>query len=325
MTAMKVLIIGGAGYIGGVTAQQFDKSGHEVVVLDNLSTGHKHNIENLKLVEAEAGDTQALKNLFSEHQFDCVLDFAAKIQVGESVEKPKEYFINNSFDALTVIDEAVKAGVKNIILSSTGSLYGNPEKQPISEETPVDPLNPYAMSKYLTENILRSYGLTHNLNWLAFRYFNAAGAVGRIGPDYPFRTHLLPSVIHAQQKNEPVKIFGTDYDTADGTAVRDYIHVEDIARAHVVGAEKMAQGLELRREINLGTSHGFSVKEVIAMVEKVSGRPVQQQEEGRRDGDSPKTVASNELAKELLGWTPDHDLEKIVADALEWQHKYQPV
>ena len=321
---MRVLIVGGAGFIGGVTSQLFKKAGHEVVILDNLSTGHRHNVEGFELVEADAGDQKAVAALFKDYQFDTVLDFAAKIQVGESMEKPREYYANNTIDALNVLDYAVKAGVRNVILSSTAAVYGNPDTSPVKETAAADPLSPYGISKYLTEWLLKSYKLTSELNWTAFRYFNAAGAYGRIGPEYPFRTHLLPSVIHAQLRNETVKIFGTDYDTPDGTCIRDYIHVVDIAAAHVMAAEQMVTGKRVCQAVNLGTNRGYSVREMIAAVELMSGAPVKQKEVDRRAGDPASYYASNALAAKLFGWKPHKSLDDIVRDALVWQTKYQP-
>lgn len=319
---MKVLIVGGAGYIGGTTALLFKKAGHDVVVLDNLSTGHRHNIPELELVEADAGDANAVSRVFGYRQFDAVLDFAAKIQVEESMHEPKMYFTNNSFDALTIVDEAVKAKVKNVILSSTAAVYGNPTLSPVTEDMAPNPLSPYGMSKFVTECMLRSYELSHGLKWTAFRYFNAAGAYGRVGPDYPFRTHLLPNVIHAQQHDQPIKIFGGDYDTPDGTCVRDYIHVADVARAHVMAAEQMVGGSHVNQVVNLGTSRGSSVLEIIDSVERISQKAVKRAAAKRRPGDAAMYYASNALAKKLFGWEPQKSLDDIVQDAITWQTKY---
>lgn len=321
---MKVLIVGGAGYIGGTTAHLFKEAGHQVVVLDNLSTGHKHNIPDFELVEGNAGDEQLLTQVFAKHKFDAVLDFAAKIRVEESMTEPKLYFTNNTVEALRLIDAAVQAGVKNLIFSSTAAVYGNPEKSPVDESMPTGPLSPYGMSKFMAECLLRSYGITHNLNWTAFRYFNAAGAYHRIGPEYPFRTHLIPSILYAQLHGQTFEIFGDHYETPDGTCVRDYIHVADVARAHVVAAEQMVAGKKVQRPVNLGTSKGSSVLEVLAAVEKVSGQPVKQVRKAARAGDAAAYFASNKLAKELFGWEPEKDLETIIDDALAWQKRYQP-
>jgi UDP-glucose 4-epimerase len=321
---MKALIVGGAGFIGGTTTRLFIEAGYDVVVLDNLSTGHRHNLEGVKLIEGDVDNAALLQKLFADHQFDIVLDFAAKIQVGESMQEPKLYYQNNTLGPLVLLDEAVRAGIKHFIFSSTAAVYGNPAHSPVVETAPLDPQSPYGISKYLAEWLLKSYKITHQLNWVALRYFNAAGAYGRIGPDYPFRTHLLPSVIHAQLRDEPVQIFGTDYDTPDGTAVRDYIHVADVAAAHVAAAERMVGGTKVCRAVNLGTGRGYSVLEIIAAVERLSGRPVKRTNGARRPGDPASYYASNMLAKELFGWEPKRSFDDIVRDALAWQTKYQP-
>ena len=320
---MKTLINGGAGFIGATTAKLFAAAGHDVVIYDNFSTGHKHNVDGLTVINGDSGDVATLAPALKD--VDVVLDFAAKIRVDESMEQPKLYYTNNTFDALTVIDEAVKAGVKNFILSSTAAVYGNPEDSLVTEKTPTNPVSPYGISKLIAEQLLRSYEITHNLNWTAFRYFNAAGASGRIGPDYTFRSHLIPSVIYAQQTGEAVKLFGDDYNTPDGTAVRDYIHVEDIGRAHVMAAEKMLAGATVCQPVNLGTKRGSSVLEIVKAVERISGKPIEHKNVGRRAGDAAAYYASNDLAKSLFGWRPQKSLDEIVKDALDWQNKYKPL
>jgi UDP-glucose 4-epimerase len=321
---MNVLIVGGAGYIGGTTAHFFHEAGHTVTILDNLSTGHRHNISDLHLIEGDCGDIAFLDRHLDQHTFDVVLHFAAKIRADESMEQPLKYFQNNTFNAAVLIDACARAGVKNLIFSSTAAVYSSSDPGLITEERPVAPPNPYGRSKYLTEQILTSYQQTHNLNWLAFRYFNAAGAYHRIGPDYPFLTQLIPRAIKSALVNKPFTVLGSDYDTPDGTCVRDFIHVVDIARAHIAAAEKMVAGTIIQRPVNLGSQQGFSVLEVIKMVERVTGKTIEVQHLDRRPGDSPQVIADASLAAQLFDWRPQHGLEKMVRDAYVWQSQYRP-
>lgn len=316
---MKVLIAGGAGYIGGVTTRLFEEAGHEVIVLDNLSTGHAYNLKSTKLLQIDLTDSQAVDALLDEHKFDAILDFAAKIQVEESTREPKLYFTNNAFGALNLVDAAVKKGMKNFIFSSTAAVYGEGTGGAVGEDDPKDPINPYGASKYIMEQILHSYGLSHDLNWVAFRYFNAAGGYQGIGPDYPEVTHLISRAIEAILGNGELTVFGSDYDTADGTGVRDYVHVYDIAQAHVIAAEKMVAGEKFNQPINLGSNHGSTVLEVIAALETVSGKKVPYIMGSRRAGDPGKLIASNDRAKKLLGWSTTKDLGQIAKDAWDWQ------
>ncbi len=319
---MKVLIAGGAGFIGGTTAQLFVEAGHKVVIIDNLSTGHRHNVPGIELIEMDVGDIGSLKSVLDAHHFDAALQFAAKIRVEESMEHPLDYLQNNAFASAALIDGLVASGIKNIIFSSTGSVYGEPKIVPIPETAPTHPINPYALSKRLTEEILHSYQLTGGLNWTAFRYFNAAGAYGRIGPEYPVITHLIPSLLQAIDSGRPFTLYGDDYDTPDGTSIRDYIHVHDIARAHVTAAERMAGGAIINQPVNLGSSQGYSVKEVLAMVERVTDHSVDINDAPRRPGDASRIIADNKLAGQLFDWRPEHNLESIVKDAYAWQQAY---
>ncbi|MBW3537885.1 UDP-glucose 4-epimerase GalE [Candidatus Parcubacteria bacterium] len=316
---MRVLIAGGAGYIGGVTAKLFQEAGHDVVVFDNLSTGHRHNLQDAELVVGDLTKPGDLQALFDGRRFDVVLNFAAKIQVEESMRRPRLYFENNSFGALRLIDAAVEAHVKNFIFSSTAAVYGQPETVPIPESAQLKPINPYGLSKLLVEQMLANYQLTSGLGWTSFRYFNAAGAYRGIGPEYPVMTHLVPKAIEAVIQSGELKVFGHDYDTPDGTALRDYVHVYDIAKAHVLAAEQMAGGQVFNRAINLGTGRGHSVLEVVKTLEKVAGRPIKYQVTDRRPGDPAALVASNRLAQRLLGWSAERGLEQIIADAYAWR------
>ncbi len=318
---MKVLVVGGAGYIGGVTTLLLEEAGHEAVVFDNLSTGHAHNLKKAKLIKGDILDRKALTNAFKTQKFDAVLCFAAKIQVEESVREPWLYYTNNSVGALNVIDAAAKSGVNNFIFSSTAAVYGEPAANPIDESAETSPINPYGISKLLVEQMLYGYELAYKLNWVAFRYFNATGAYGGIGPEYPVVTHLISKAVTALQTGKTLDVFGTDYPTKDGTAVRDFVHVADIARAHVIAAEQMVAGKKMCQPINLGSGRGYSVLEVLAAIEKAAGKKIRRRDAMRRAGDPAELIAGNARAKKVLGWTPEYDLERIVSDALQWHEK----
>ncbi len=315
---MKILIVGGAGYIGGVTSRLFEAAGHDVTVFDNLSTGHRFNLKSSRLNQGDMLDKSAVARLFIGEIYDAVLAFAAKIQVEESMREPYLYLSNNVFGPLAVVDEAVKAGVTNFIYSSSAAVYGEPSQVPLTESSAKQPINPYGASKWLMEQILASYQITHELNWVAFRYFNAAGGYEGIGPDYPVVTHLISRALIANQDGDELQVFGDDYDTKDGTCVRDYVHVEDIARAHVLAAEQMVSGKKLQQAMNLGSGQGYTILEVLEAVKKASGKPVPYKVASRRPGDPAMLIADASLAKRTLGWEPQHDLDAIVADALEW-------
>lgn len=316
---MRVLVAGGAGFIGSITGRLFSAAGHKVAVFDNLSTGHRHNLQKTPLIIGDLRNPEQVEAVFQDHKFDLVLNFAAKIQVEESIGSPKDYIENNVFGTLNLIDAAVRAGVKNFIFSSTAAVYGQPKTLPISEDAPKAPINPYGLGKYLVEQVLYSYQKTHSLGWLALRYFNAAGAYNGIGPDYPFITHLIPQAIESALAKNELKVFGGDYPTPDGTCVRDFVHVKDIARAHLLAAEKMTQNQAFNQAINLGSGQGYSILEVIKTLEKSLGYPVNYQIKARRPGDPAELVASNTLAKTTLGWQPEADLAEIIQDALDWR------
>jgi len=246
------------------------------------------------------------------------MHFAAKIQVAESMHKPYEYFETNTVGALNVIDQAIKQKVKNYILSSTAAVYGAATHIPLREDDPTLPVNPYGASKLLAEQILRSYQVTHNLNWVALRYFNVAGAYDGVGTDYPFISHIIPMLLDKMAKKEPIIINGKDYDTPDGTAIRDYTHVVDVARAHLLAAQKMLDGKTLNQPINLGSRSGYSVKQVADMFNKVTGANMPLVYGKRRVGDPPKLIASHARAKKMLDWEPQYDLEKIIKDHYDW-------
>ena len=316
---MNMLIIGGAGYIGGVTAHLAVHKGHAVTVADNLSTGNDYNIpKEAQLTMVDIRDRAAVAKLFADTRYDAVMHFAAKILVPESMEKPYDYFETNTVGALNVIDQAARHKVKSYILSSTAAVYGAPAHVPLQEDDPCRPVNPYGASKLLTEQILQSYHITHGLQWAALRYFNVAGAYDGVGTDYPFVSHIIPMLLDKMHKGEPITINGDDYDTPDGTAVRDYLHVLDLAHAHLLAAEKMLVGTALNQPINLGSQQGYSVKEVAETFNRVTGANLPIKYGTRRAGDPPKLVASNERAKQLLGWQPTLNLQTIITDHYTW-------
>lgn len=316
---MKTLIIGGAGYIGGVTTHLAYEAGHTVTVLDALSTGRAYNVpEGVQLIKGDVRDRSFVQSVFAEHEFDTVMHFAARILVPESMKQPYDYFETNTFGAMNVIDAAVHHGVKNYIFSSTAATYGEPKHVPLTEDDPTHPVNPYGWSKLLAEELLQSYHTTHGLQWAAFRYFNVAGAYSGVGTDYPFVSHIIPSLLASMHTKKPIIINGDDYDTPDGTCIRDYVHVADIARAHVMAAEKMAGGLTLNQPVNLSSGSGFSVKQVADTFNEITGAHLPIVIGKRRSGDPAQLYASNARAQQLLGWQPELDLPTIIQDHYNW-------
>jgi UDP-glucose-4-epimerase GalE len=316
-----ILVTGGAGYIGSHTAKALAASGHCPVVLDNLSKGHKSAVRWGPLVEADLADRPALDQVMREYRIEGVIHFAAHAYVGESMATPNEYFRNNVSNTLNLLDAMLAAGVCRFIFSSTCAVYGNPLRVPITEDHPREPVNPYGESKLFVEKALRWYGRAFGLAWVALRYFNAAGAdpEGDLGEDHRPETHLVPLVIQtALGQRECVRIFGTDYPTPDGTAVRDYIHVSDLASAHLAALAYLKKGGEART-FNLGTGTGYSVRQVIAQVEACGGRRVATHESPRRAGDPPVLIADSAQAGEALGWEPMFSsLDSIVSTAWAW-------
>lgn len=317
---MKILIVGGAGYIGGVTAHITSERGHDVTVLDNLSSGLESNLPNsVHFIKGDVTNKDDVEKVFKAESYDVVMHFAAKILVPESMEQPYEYLKTNSFGVLNVAEAATKHGVKHYILSSTAAVYGAPKVFPITEETPKQPINPYGESKLIAEHILASYEQASNLNWVAFRYFNVAGAYGNVGPDYPFVSHVIPALLDRAYKKQPFTINGSDYSTDDGTCVRDFVHVADIARAHAIAAERMINdNTRFCTAINLGSASGYSVKQITDVFLRTTGKKLDVSYAERRAGDPDKLVASNEKAKDLLDWQPELGLEKIVTDQTAW-------
>jgi len=318
---MNVLVTGGAGYIGSVCVEQLLNLGHNVVVVDNLSEGHRQAVDQRALfVKADLEDSKAIGKVFKDHHIEAVMHFAALALVGESMEQPGRYFKNNVYGALNLLEAGRQAGIKKFVFSSTCATYGMPDKVPITEEQQQNPLNPYGESKLMFEKILKWYNKLHGLEFVAFRYFNAAGATEKYGEDHKKETHLIPNVLKVVLgKKEFCEIYGTDYPTPDGTCVRDYIHVYDLATAHIAALKGGIVGF-----YNLGNGEGYSVREVIKMCEKVTGKNIPVVEKPRRPGDAPKLVASAEKARRDLKWTPVYpSLEQIVSSAWNW-HRSHP-
>jgi UDP-glucose-4-epimerase GalE len=318
---MKILVTGGAGYIGSHTAAALEKSGHIPIILDNLSAGHRWAVGSKTFVEADLSDRLSTQHAIKQHNIEAAIHFAAHAYVGESVRDPRKYFQNNAVNSLNLLEVMLECGVKYIVYSSTCATYGIPEKLPIPEEHPQHPVNPYGESKLFIERVLYWYETAYDLRWVALRYFNAAGASGQLGESHDPETHLIPLAIHAALTGVPMSVFGTDYPTEDGTAVRDYIHVDDLASAHIAALEYLIKK-GASRAFNLGTGHGHSVREVLRTVEQVSKVTVPFRAADRRPGDPPVLVADSRAAKELLSWTPQRSsLREIVESAWLWHAK----
>ncbi|MEW6497385.1 MAG: UDP-glucose 4-epimerase GalE [Cyanobacteriota bacterium] len=322
-----ILVTGGAGYIGSHAVLELQRSGYEVIVLDNLVSGHHDLVEKVlqvKLIIGDISDRALLDRLFATYPITAVMHFAAHIAVGESVTFPSKYYQNNVAGTLTLLEAMVAASIKKFVFSSTCAIYGVPQSIPLTEDHPQNPISPYAASKQMVERILADFDTAYGLKSVCFRYFNAAGAQpnGLLGEDHFPETHLIPLVLlTALGKRESVSIFGTDYPTTDGTCIRDYIHVTDLAQAHVLGLEYLLQGGD-SQAFNLGNGNGFSVKEVIETASRVTGRTIKTVECDRRPGDPPILVGSSEKARKILGWRPQYaDLTQIVTHALAWHQQ----
>jgi UDP-glucose-4-epimerase GalE len=317
---MRILVTGGAGYIGSHAVDLLLSRGHEVVVYDNLSTGHRRAVPRDRLVEGDLGDISRLDQLFVENRIEAVLHFAAFASVGESVRHPGRYYQNNLTNTLSLMEVMRRLGVWRFVFSSTCATYGMPERLPITEDQPQRPINPYGNSKLAVERALADYATAYRWSYAALRYFNAAGASGRadIGEDHDPETHLIPIVLQtALGQRSHVEVFGTDYDTPDGTCVRDYVHVEDLAEAHLLALEHLEPGKELH--YNLGMARGYSVREVIRAAEEVAGKSVSVREGPRRAGDAAVLVASAEKIQKELGWRPRYtELRPIIETAWRW-------
>lgn len=322
---MKILVTGGAGYIGSFMSEKLLERGDEVVIVDDLERGHKEKINpKAKFYQGDFLDKIFVSELFRENKFDGVIHFAGYISMGESMENPYIYFQNNVFSSLNILEEMIKSNTNNFIFSSTAGVYGNPIKLPISEDHPKNPTNPYGESKLIVERIMDWYSRAHGLNSVALRYFNAAGASldGQRGEDHNPETHIIPKIIEAILKGQKFKLFGTDYDTTDGTCVRDYIHVLDLVDAHILALEELQKNNNKHMNIyNVGTGKGYSNREVIRMVEKISDKVLQIEEMSRRLGDADTLIADATRIGSELGFNPKYsDLETIVKTAWQW-HK----
>lgn len=327
---MKILVCGGAGYIGSHVAKAIQQAGHQPVVFDNFSAGHSWAVRWGELVHGDLANPIEIRQALRGHSIEAVIQLAGSINVGESMRDPGKYFRNNFSISVNLLEAMQAEGVKNIVFSSTAAVYGIPLSSPIPEDALKQPINPYGEAKYFTEKLLNWFAQAHGFRCLALRYFNAAGADPdlEIGEMHSPETHLIPLIVYAALgKRPPVKVFGTDYPTADGTAIRDYIHVSDLARAHVLGVEYLQSGNVSRSEgsfsaFNLGGGSGASVLEVLHSVAKLSGSTVPHELGSRREGDPPALVAQSEMARQALGWTPQYsDLDTIVQTAWSWSRK----
>ena len=317
---MKILVVGGAGYIGSICSELLLDQGHEIAVFDNLSEGHRGALDpRARFIEGDLQDRQTIDSALAVARPEAVMHFAASALVSESMRDPSKYFRNNISSGLNLLDAMVAAHVERIVFSSTCAIFGPPERLPIGETAPMRPINPYGESKLAFEKILRWYDEIHGLKFVSLRYFNAAGATANFGEDHRLETHLIPNVLKVALGQKPqVEIFGTDYETPDGTCIRDYIHIVDLARAHV-----LALGAAGSEFYNLGSGGGASVREVIAACRKITGKKIDTVEKPRRPGDPPRLIASSEKIKRELGWQPQfQSLDAIIESAWKWHQKF---
>jgi UDP-glucose 4-epimerase len=317
---MKILVCGGAGYIGSACTEYLLDNDHDVDVFDSLVTGHRDAVDSrAKFFEGDLADRDFLFNVVREGGYEGIMHFAAFSLVGESMENPGKYFRNNLCNAINMADAAVEYGVRCIVFSSTAATFGEPDEIPIRETTTQLPINPYGESKLAFEKVLHWYNKIHGLQYAALRYFNAAGASENFGEDHSPETHLIPIILQvAQGKREKIMIYGDDYDTPDGTCIRDYIHILDLAQAHMLALNAPVSG-----HYNLGTGNGLSVKEIIEATRKVTGHPIPAEVAPRRAGDPPRLIACSDRIKEVLGWQPQYeDAEKIIESAWKWYQKH---
>ena len=322
---MKIVVTGGAGYIGSHAVKALLKSGHEVIVFDNLSKGHRAAVSGAELIEGDLSDQLVLTRIMRDQCIEAVMHFAALAQVGESVQQPAIYYATNVVGTYNLLEAMRTAGVNRLVFSSTTATFGAPETMPIHEGLPQQPINPYGFTKLVVERMLDDYARAYGLGFAALRYFNAAGASedGDIGEDHSPESHLIPLVLQvALGKRASISVFGTDYPTPDGTCIRDYVHVDDLAAAHLLALEQLQPGKGLK--LNLGIGRGYSVREVIDACRKVTGHPIPETVSPRRPGDPPELVADSRLAQQTLAWKPKYDsLERIVETAWKW-HQAHP-
>ena len=320
-----VLVTGGAGYIGSHTVRLLLDQGYDVTVVDNLSRGHRHNVDAARLREVDLADAGGLSRVFDERRYGAVIHFAAYISVGESMRAPELYFANNVGASLSLLTAMVRAGVKHLVFSSTAAVYGMPERVPIQEDSPFAPVSVYGESKVMVEKLLRWFDEIHGLRSVILRYFNACGADAEsgLGEEHEPETHLIPLMFRAISTGEPITIFGEDYPTPDGTCIRDYIHVKDLAQAHLLALESLLGG-GVSSAFNVGAGSGYSVREVLRAVEEVTGRKVPYKIGPRRDGDPAELVADSTKLRSALQWTPRYSaLRDIVASAWRFEQKRQ--
>ncbi len=319
-----ILVTGGAGYIGSHANKELTRTGYETVVLDNMSYGHPDFLKWGVFEEVDLGDLESIRNVFRKYEIEAVMHFAAFTYVGESVEDPQKYYLNNLRNTLNLLQVMNEFEVRKLVFSSTCATYGNPQKIPLTEDHPQNPINPYGQGKLMVEKVLKDYSSAYGLRYVSLRYFNAAGAdpEGEVGERHHPETHLIPLILDAAMgKREDIKIFGTDYPTTDGTCIRDYIHVTDLADAHIKALKYLEDGGE-SEVFNLGNGNGFSVREVIEEARKVTGKEIKATETERRAGDPPVLVGSSEKARKILKWQPKYDdLTKIISTAWEWHKK----
>jgi len=322
---MIILVTGGAGYVGSHASRMLATAGHEVWVYDNLSLGHREAVAEGRLIEGDLHDGELIEQVLGEKSIDAVMHFAALTQVGESVSDPASYYNNNVLGAFSLLEAMRRAGVKRFIFSSTTATYGEPETIPITEKEPQQPINPYGFTKLVIEKVLADYSSAYGLAYAALRYFNAAGAHpdGDLGEDHDPETHLIPIVLQvALGQRDQITIFGSDYSTPDGTCVRDYVHVDDLAQAHLAALDRLQEGEGLR--LNLGTGRGNSVREIVEASRRVTGCEIPVVEGERRPGDPPILVADASLARQVLDWEPRYtDIEQIIQTAWNW-HRSHP-
>jgi UDP-glucose 4-epimerase len=317
---MRIFVVGGAGYIGSVCAELLLDEGHEVAIFDSLTEGHRRAVDSrANFIQGELADRAQIQAALSSNRPHAVMHFAANALVAESMRNPSKYFRNNICNGLNLLDAMIETRVQRIVFSSTCAIFGLPERLPIEETTPAFPINPYGESKLAFEKVLQWYDRIHGLKFVSLRYFNAAGATENFGEDHRQETHLIPNVLKVALGQKPnVEIYGTDYETPDGTCVRDYIHIVDLARAHILALDAPSSAF-----YNLGTGGGSSVREVIAVCTKITGRKIATIEKPRRPGDPPRLIASSEKNKKELGWQPQfQSLDAIIDSAWKWHEKF---
>lgn len=317
---MKILVVGGAGYIGSICTEVLLNEGHDVGIFDNLVEGHRLAIDRrATFFEGDLAERSVIKDVLAQYRPEAVMHFAASALVGESMQNPSKYFRNNVASGLNLLDGMIELGIRNLIFSSTCAIFGPPERIPIDESLPTRPMNPYGESKLMFENMLRWYNQLHGLKFVSLRYFNAAGASAQFGEHHRLETHLIPNVLKVALGQKPhVEIYGTDYDTPDGTCIRDYIHIVDLARAHILALDAPQSAF-----YNLGTGGGSSVCEVIEAGRKITGQNIPVVEKPRRPGDPPRLIASSQKITKELGWKPEfQSLDAIIESAWSWHQTF---